>query len=105
MFFLGAAGLHRTWDLRGYTGNGLARLSGRKQAYGYRYAEAFLSQVAHAGGAERVTDALAHWMTDFWHPEAEDPESPPALTAMWMDIASLSPAMCSFPEGEWDARE
>jgi hypothetical protein len=74
ILFLGAVGLHRTWDLRSYTGEGLARLSGRKRAYGYHYTEAFLSQVAHADGAESLTDALARWTTDLWHPEAEDPD-------------------------------
>ena len=59
LLFLGAVGLHRTWDLRSYTGESLPRLSGRKRAYGYHYTEAFLSQVAHAGGAESLTDALA----------------------------------------------
>ena len=59
LLFLGAVGLHRTWDLRSYTGESLARLSGRKRAYGYHYTEAFLSQVAYAGGAESLTDALA----------------------------------------------
>jgi hypothetical protein len=68
LLFLGAVGLRRTWDLRGYTSDGLALLSGRKRAYGYRYTEAFLSQIAHAGGAERLTDALAHWTTHLWHP-------------------------------------
>lgn len=53
LLFLGAVGLCRAWDLRGYTSDGLALLSGRKRAYGYRYTEAFLSQIAHAGGAER----------------------------------------------------
>jgi hypothetical protein len=80
LLFLGAVGLHRTWDLRSYTGEGLARLSGRKRAYGYRYTEAFLSQVAHAGGAESFTDALARWTTDLWHPEAEDPDELRSLT-------------------------
>ena len=80
LLFLGAVGLHRTWELRSYTGESLARLSGRKRAYGYYYTEAFLSQVAHAGGAESLTDALARWTTDLWHPEAEDPERPQSLT-------------------------
>ena len=80
LLFLGAAGLHRTWDLRSYTGEGLARLSGRNRAYGYRYTEAFLSQIAHAGGAESLTDALAQWTTDLWHPEAGDDDDPPSLT-------------------------
>jgi hypothetical protein len=57
LLFLGAVGLHRTWDLRSYTADGLALLTGRKQAYGYRYTEAFLSQLAHFDGAERLTDA------------------------------------------------
>jgi hypothetical protein len=80
LLFLGAIGLHRTWDLRGYTGESLARLSGRKRAYGYHYTEAFLSQVAHAGGAESLTDALAQWTTDLWHPEAEGNDELRSLT-------------------------
>jgi len=80
LLFLGAVGLHRTWDLRSYTGKSLARLSGRKRAYGYHYTEAFLSQVAYAGGAESLTDSLARWTTDLWHPEADDPERPQSLT-------------------------
>lgn len=80
LLFLGAVGLHRTWDLRGYTADGLALLTGRKRAYGYRYTEAFLSQVAHADGAERFTDALAQWTTHLWHPPDEACESKSALT-------------------------
>ena len=48
VLFLGVVGLQRTWDLRGYTADGLALLTGRKQAYGYRYTEAFLSRGAPA---------------------------------------------------------
>jgi hypothetical protein len=80
ILFLGAAGLQRTWDLRGYTADGLALLSGRKQAYGYRYTEAFLSQVARADGAEHFTDALARWTTHLWQAPAEGTEQPQALT-------------------------
>jgi len=80
LLFLGTVGLHRAWDLRSYTGESLARLSGRKRAYGYRYTEAFLSQVAHAGGAESLTDALARWTTDLWHPEAESDDEQRSLT-------------------------
>lgn len=87
LLFLGAVGLHRTWDLRGYAADGLALLTGRTRAYGYRYTEAFLSQVARAGGAERFTDALACWATQLWHPveaaiEAECPEHPHHLQAL-----------------------
>lgn len=80
LLFLGPVGLHRTWDLRGYTAAGLALLAGRKRAYGYRYTEAFLSQVAHAGCAESFTNALARWATSLWHPEAEDSGKPQPLT-------------------------
>ena len=49
---MSAVGVERTWDLRGYTGDGLALLTGRKRAYGYQYTEAFLSQLAKASGGE-----------------------------------------------------
>ena len=80
LLFLGAVGLHCTWDLRGYTADGLALLTGRKRAYGYRYTEAFLSQVAHFDGVERFTDALAQWTTRLWHSPNEICESKSALT-------------------------
>src|SRR5947209_19973330 len=51
-------------------------------AYGYRYTEAFLSQLARADGAERFTDALASWNTHLWH-STEDTggaEHPSAIT-------------------------
>jgi len=70
LLFLGAIGLSRTWDLRGYTADGLALLTGRAQAYGYRYTEQFLSQMACADGAERFTDAFASWATHLWHGSA-----------------------------------
>lgn len=80
LLFLGAVGLHRTWDLRGYTADGLALLTGRRSAYGYRYTEAFLSQVAHFDGADRLTDALAEWTTQLWHAPEEASEPPKSLT-------------------------
>lgn len=89
VLFLGVVGLQRTWDLRGYAADGLALLTGRTRAYGYRYTEAFLSQVARADGAERFTDALASWATHLWHVPAkgsgetggvEETRQPHALT-------------------------
>ncbi len=80
VLFLGSAGLQRTWDLRGHTSDGLALLTGRTRAYGYRYTEAFLSQVACADGVERLTDALACWTTHLWHAPAEETEQPQSLT-------------------------
>jgi hypothetical protein len=80
LLFFGVVGLYRTWDLRSYTADGLALLSGRKRAYGYRYTEAFLSQVAHADGAVRFTDTLAQWTTHLWHASEEPSEPSKALT-------------------------
>jgi hypothetical protein len=80
MLFLGAVGLSRTWDLRGYAADGLALLTGRMRAYGYRYTEMFLSQVARADGAERFSNALASWTTHPWHAPAEGTGHPHALT-------------------------
>ena len=72
LLFLGVVGLHRTWDLRGYTGDGLALLSGRKRAYGYFHTERLLSQMAQANQAETLTDALAAWTASLWRgPEQE----------------------------------
>jgi len=98
LLFLGAVGIPRTWDLRGYTADGLALLTGRTRAYGYRYTETFLSQVARADGAERFTDALACWTTQLWYPtkDAEEAKHPSALTRLlWMDTASRSTVRCS----------
>jgi hypothetical protein len=39
LLFLEAVGLRRTWDLRGYTGQALALLTGRRLVYGYRHIE------------------------------------------------------------------
>ena len=46
LLFLEAVGLRRTWDLRGYTGQALALLTGRRRAYGYRHTERFLAELA-----------------------------------------------------------
>jgi hypothetical protein len=74
LLFLGAVGIPRTWDLRGYTADGLALLTGRTRAYGYRYTEAFLSHVASADGADSFTSALACWATQLWHPTEDTGE-------------------------------
>jgi hypothetical protein len=99
LLFLGAVGLQRTWDLRGYPADGLALLTGRTRAYGYRYTEAFLSQIACADGAERFTDTLACWTPHLWHVSGENTggaEHPHALTRLlWTGIANLSTATCS----------
>ena len=98
LLFLGAVGLPRAWDLRGYTADSLALLTGRKRAYGYRYTEAFLSQVAYADGADSFTSALACWSTRVFHPPqalAEDTAQPHTLTRLLsMGIVSPSTVTC-----------
>ena len=80
LLFLNAVGLRRTWELRSYTGAGLAVLSQRQQAYGYWHTERFLSQLARAGGDEALTDALAAWTAKLWPREAPQPgQMPPAF--------------------------
>lgn len=79
LLFLSAVGLRRTWDLRSYTGEALALLTGRRRAYGYGQSERFLSQVAQAGGDETLTDALAKWTATLWPEGAPEPgQLPPA---------------------------
>lgn len=77
LLFLGAVGLRRTCDLRGYTGEALARLSGRRRAYGFWHTERFLSQVARAEGDETLTDALAVWTARLWLGKTPEPSQPP----------------------------
>jgi len=64
--FLGVVGVRRTSDLRSYTGDALASLCGREQAYGSCHVERFLTQLAQAGGAEVLTDALGQWTAHLW---------------------------------------
>jgi hypothetical protein len=61
LLFLEAVELRRTWDLRGYTGQALAILTGRRLAYGYRHMERFLAELARVGADEAPTTALASW--------------------------------------------
>lgn len=79
LLFLGAVGLRRLWDLRGYSGDGLALLTGRRRAYGYAHTERFLAQVARAGGAESLTNALAAWTATLWPPPPGPGAAPPAF--------------------------
>ena len=73
LLFLEAVGLRRTWDLRSYTGQALALLTGRSQAYGYRHTERFLAELAQAGVDETLTEALANWTASLWKPSADNP--------------------------------
>jgi len=72
LLFLGAVGLRRTWDLRGYSGDALGVLTGRRRAYGYAHVERFLSQLAHAGGAETFTQAFEKWAACLWQSSANE---------------------------------
>lgn len=72
LLFLGVVGLRRTCDLRGYSGDALGVLTGRKRAYGYAHVERFLSQLAHAGGAGTFTHALGKWTNGLWQSQATE---------------------------------
>ena len=76
LLFLPVVGLCRTWDLRSSSGDALALLTGRSWAYGYRHVERFLSWLAHAGAADRFTDALARWTRQLWQPATTEPAVP-----------------------------
>jgi hypothetical protein len=68
LLFLEAVELRRTWDLRGYTGQALAILTGRRLAYSYRHTERFLAELARVGADEALTTALARWTATLWKP-------------------------------------
>lgn len=78
LLFLPAVGLRRTCDLRRYTGDALALLTGRRRAYGYWQVERFLSQIAQIGGDERLITALAGWTATLWPGGETEPEPPPS---------------------------
>jgi len=94
LLFLGVVGIRRTSDLRGYTGDALALLSGRNRAYGYFHTERLLSQMAQANQAEILTDALAAWTAQLWHPPAEEQLDQSLADLTSMDIASRCTARC-----------
>ncbi|HEY1354333.1 MAG TPA: hypothetical protein VGF67_32390 [Ktedonobacteraceae bacterium] len=78
LLFLPLGGIHRTYDLRGYTGNALAAVTGRRRAYGYGHTERFLSQLAKANGSEALTTALGSWTTRLWQ-AGDESETPPCF--------------------------
>jgi len=69
LLFLSAVGVHRSWDLRSYSGDALGLLTGRKRAYSYNHTEQFLCALAKTDAAERLTDALGGWTSQLWHSE------------------------------------
>ena len=83
------SGLRRTHDLRGYSGDALAVLTGRHRAYGYCHTERFLSQLAKAEGAEALTTALGSWTTQLWKAGSEGGKRLPVFTSM----GTASPSM------------
>ena len=66
LLFMPAVDVYRSYDLRSYSGDGLALLSERGRAFGYVHSERFLSQLAQADAAETATDALGAWTTQLW---------------------------------------
>jgi hypothetical protein len=76
LLFLQVVGLRRTWDLRGYTGQALALLTGRHRAYGYRHTERFLAELASVGTDAFFTEALARWTASLWELVPLERENP-----------------------------
>ncbi len=76
LLFLEAVGLRRTWDLRSYTGQALALLTGRRLAYGYRHTERFLVELASIGADPSLTEALARWTASLWEKDAQGRGNP-----------------------------
>src|SRR5712691_5701196 len=76
LLFLPLSGLRRTHDLRGYTADALAVVTGRHRAYGYCHTERFLSQFAKAEGSEALTTALGSWTAHLWQPCHESQQPP-----------------------------
>jgi hypothetical protein len=85
LVFLPVAGLARTWDLRSYTGTMLAVATGRQRAYSQRYTERFLARLAHAGAAERLTEAMAKWTWSLWQVEQAASDQPNAPAVFYVD--------------------
>lgn len=81
LLFLPLGSLHRTHDLRRYTGDALGVATGRHRAYGYCHTERFLNQLAKANGSEALTTALGSWTTQLWESENQNSgeEAPPCL--------------------------
>jgi hypothetical protein len=76
LLFLEAVGLRRTWDLRSYTGQALALLTGRRLAYGYRSIERFLAELAQIRADEVLTETLALWTASLWKPRPRVVDTP-----------------------------
>jgi len=70
LLFLHAVGLQRTWDLRGYSSQALALLTGRSMAYSYRHTERFLAELASIGADAPLTETLARWTASLWEKDA-----------------------------------
>jgi hypothetical protein len=75
LLFLPAVGLHRFWELRSYTGQELARLSGRAHPYSYRHTERFLLQLSSVQADQALTKALARWTTALWQVKTRSQEA------------------------------
>src|SRR5712692_6132595 len=76
LLFFPLGGLHRTHDLRSYTGNALGVVTGRHRAYGYCHTERFLSQLAKANGSEALTTALGSWTAHLWEKDLQEEAVP-----------------------------
>jgi len=71
LLFMPVVQVYRSYDLRSYSGDGLALLSERSRAFGYVHSERFLSQLARSGASESSTDRLSAWSSQLWHPNQD----------------------------------
>lgn len=79
LLFLEAVGLRRTWDLRGYSGQALALLTGQDRAYSYRHTERFLVELARVRADSSLTQALARWTASLWKPMRQGRDDPSSV--------------------------
>jgi hypothetical protein len=96
LLFLPLGGVRRTHDLRSYTGNALAVVTGRQRAYGYCHTERFLSQLAKAQGSEALTTALGIWTAHLWEADSQQ-EIPPCF---YID-GHRKPVYARLPDPAW----
>jgi len=72
LLFMPVVKQFKPYDLRSYSGDALALLSGRKRAFGYIHTERFLSQLACSSQfATVLTKTMAKWTAELWQHNEE----------------------------------
>jgi len=63
----------------------LALVAGRERAFSQRYTERFLARLAHAGGADRLTEEVAKWTWELWQPAQPSSDQPTVPAFFYVD--------------------